>query len=123
VAGGAHFEYYEVRSLGGGKPRVSRPGELVDPTDVGEVGEVREWRWRLRAANGEVVASGEGFTREFDALRGIEAVRDAVLDACGVEQAPMLRVEKVDRPAAAPVFRGDFMEREPDDAPDEPEAS
>jgi uncharacterized protein YegP (UPF0339 family) len=29
-----------------------------------------EWRWRLRAANGELVAnSGEGYTRQEDAVR------------------------------------------------------
>jgi uncharacterized protein YegP (UPF0339 family) len=30
-----------------------------------------EWRWRLKADNGEIVAVGEGYTREADAERGI----------------------------------------------------
>lgn len=36
------------------------------------------WRWRLLAANGRTLASGEGFTRERDARRAVEAVRRAV---------------------------------------------
>lgn len=36
-----------------------------------------EWRWRLKSANGEVVASGEGYTRKQGALSGIKAHRRA----------------------------------------------
>ncbi|HEV57109.1 MAG TPA: DUF1508 domain-containing protein [Phycisphaerales bacterium] len=36
----------------------------------------REWRWRLRAPNGRIVAdSGEGYRRRAAALRAIERVR------------------------------------------------
>jgi uncharacterized protein YegP (UPF0339 family) len=28
-----------------------------------------EWRWRLKAMNGQIIATGEGHTREADALR------------------------------------------------------
>ena len=36
----------------------------------------REWRWRLRAANGRIVAdSGEGYRRRVSALRGVECAR------------------------------------------------
>jgi uncharacterized protein YegP (UPF0339 family) len=28
-----------------------------------------QWRWRLRANNGEIVAASEAYTREEDALR------------------------------------------------------
>ena len=36
----------------------------------------REWRWRLRASNGRIVAdSGEGYRRKSSMLRGIECVR------------------------------------------------
>jgi hypothetical protein len=36
----------------------------------------REWRWRLRAANGRIVAdSGEGYRRKASMLRGIECAR------------------------------------------------
>lgn len=36
-----------------------------------------ESRWRMKAANGEIVATGEGFTRAEDAERSLS---DAVLD-------------------------------------------
>ena len=36
----------------------------------------REWHWRLRAANGRIVAdSGEGYRRRASLLAGIECVR------------------------------------------------
>lgn len=35
-----------------------------------------EYRWRLVAGNGEVVASGEGHTRREDAERAVETVRE-----------------------------------------------
>jgi len=31
-----------------------------------------EWRWRVKAANGEIVAQGESYTRKRDALRGVD---------------------------------------------------
>ena len=35
-----------------------------------------EWRWRLRASNGRIVAnSGEGYRRRASMLRGIECAR------------------------------------------------
>ena len=43
-----------------------------------------EFRWRLRAANGEVIASGEGYTSKAGCLNGIESVR---------ENAPIAEVE------------------------------
>lgn len=43
--------------------------------------DVEEWRWRLRAANGEVLASGESFTTRSDAWRAVHTVARAVLDA------------------------------------------
>lgn len=37
-----------------------------------------EWRWRLRAGNGKIVAtSGEGYRRRDDAQTGISIVRRA----------------------------------------------
>lgn len=30
-----------------------------------------EWRWRVKAANGEIVAVGESYTTEADAKRGL----------------------------------------------------
>ena len=46
--------------------------EHADTTHEGEFG------WRLRAANGEIVAHGEGFTRRRDVHRAIAAVVRAV---------------------------------------------
>ena len=36
-----------------------------------------EWRWRLVAANGRIIAHGEAHTRERDAWRAVETVREA----------------------------------------------
>lgn len=35
------------------------------------------WRWRLVSANGETVASGEGYVTAYGARRGIDAHRRA----------------------------------------------
>jgi len=36
----------------------------------------RDWRWRLKAANGRIVAdSGEGYRRKSSMIRGIECTR------------------------------------------------
>ncbi len=36
-----------------------------------------EWRWRLKARNGRIVAdSGEGYKRKAGAEKGINAIRD-----------------------------------------------
>ena len=44
-----------------------------------------EWRWRLRAANHEIIAtSGEGYKNKADCLHGIELVKDSA-DAPVVE--------------------------------------
>ena len=34
-----------------------------------------EWRWRLRAPNSKIIASGEGYSSKRNAINGIEAVR------------------------------------------------
>lgn len=34
-----------------------------------------EWRWRLRAKNGEIVASGEGYHNRADCLHAIGLVK------------------------------------------------
>lgn len=36
-----------------------------------------EWRWRLVAANGRIIAHGESHTRARDAWRAVETVREA----------------------------------------------
>jgi uncharacterized protein YegP (UPF0339 family) len=40
-----------------------------------------EYRWRLKAANGEPVASGEGYASKANAKRAVESIRDMVKDA------------------------------------------
>jgi uncharacterized protein len=40
-----------------------------------------EYRWRLKAANGKVVATSEGYTREYDARRSCKAVQAAATGA------------------------------------------
>lgn len=37
-----------------------------------------QWRWRLVAANGRVLAQGEGHSRKTSALRSVEAVKKAI---------------------------------------------
>jgi hypothetical protein len=46
--------------------------ETVTPHQDEETG-LRDWRWRVKAGNGEIVASGEGYTRREDAERGFRA--------------------------------------------------
>jgi uncharacterized protein len=40
-----------------------------------------QWRWRLAASNGRIVASGEGYKRVAGALRGVAAHRRAAATA------------------------------------------
>ncbi len=40
-----------------------------------------EFRFRLKAANGEIVATGEGYATKHSAKRGIESVQRAAADA------------------------------------------
>ena len=42
---------------------------------------VGAWRWRLKAANGEIVAQSEAYTRREDAERGAKACLAAALRA------------------------------------------
>lgn len=36
-----------------------------------------EWRWRLKARNGRIVASGEGYKTQAGAMRGTQALKRA----------------------------------------------
>lgn len=36
---------------------------------------IRQWRWRLVAANGEIIASGEGYWNKVDCLTALEVIR------------------------------------------------
>lgn len=40
-----------------------------------------EWRWRLKARNGEIVASGEGYKTKAGAMRGAAAMQRAAASA------------------------------------------
>ena len=43
------------------------------------------WRFRIKAGNGEVVATGEAYSSEDGARKGVDAVRRAVNEACDEE--------------------------------------
>jgi uncharacterized protein YegP (UPF0339 family) len=45
-----------------------------------------EWRWRLRAANGQIIATGgEGYTRKADVERAIDTVVHAFTE-CEIKE-------------------------------------
>lgn len=43
--------------------------------------EAGEWRWRLRGANGEIVATGEGHRDKQDARRAFDRIPELASDA------------------------------------------
>lgn len=47
----------------------------------------RRWYWRLRARNGEMIASGEGYNRKEDCRHAVSLVRQTGLDT-PVEELP-----------------------------------
>lgn len=44
-----------------------------------------EWRFRLKAGNGEVIATGQGYASKSGALNGIDSIRRNAADAEVVE--------------------------------------
>ena len=44
-----------------------------------------DWRFRLKAGNGEVIATGQGYASKAGALNGIDSVRRNAADAEVVE--------------------------------------
>lgn len=44
-----------------------------------------EWRFRLKAGNGEVIATGQGYASKSGALNGIDSVRRNAAEAEVVE--------------------------------------
>lgn len=54
-------------------------------------GPMGQWHWRVRAANGEMVAHGETYATESDARRGWSDARRSVI-AAGAE--PSERIEQ-----------------------------
>jgi len=45
-----------------------------------------EYRFRLKAANGEIIATGEGYKSKASALNGIESVKKNAPDAPVIDQ-------------------------------------
>lgn len=64
----AIVEFYETQ------PSAAFPGDTSAQAPV-------QYRWRVRADNGEIVASGEAYTRPQDAERGFEDAARAFADA------------------------------------------
>ena len=44
-----------------------------------------QWRWRLRAANGEIIAHGESYKNKTDCLAVVELVKKSSTAAVEVE--------------------------------------
>lgn len=40
----------------------------------------RRWYWRLRAANHEIIAQGEGYVNRLDCVKAVNLVRSTGLD-------------------------------------------
>lgn len=72
MSGQAHFEVFQGKR----HPGSDEPGGPAD------------WRWRLRAANGEIVAQSEGYTTQASAERG---AGDAWVAALSVGAAPRMQ--------------------------------
>jgi uncharacterized protein YegP (UPF0339 family) len=45
-----------------------------------------EYRFRLKAGNGEIIATGEGYKSKASALNGVESVKKNAPDASVVDQ-------------------------------------
>lgn len=54
------------------------PESVAEPRIVYWRASPTDWRWHLKAANGEVMAQGEGYVSKANVLRGIETVRRAM---------------------------------------------
>lgn len=39
-----------------------------------------QWRWRIWAANNEIVATGEAYSSKSDAMRGLQDAKEAMAD-------------------------------------------
>ena len=51
------------------------------------VDKASEYRYRLKATNGQIIATGEGYVKKVSCLNGIESIRKNVVDA-PVEELP-----------------------------------
>jgi uncharacterized protein YegP (UPF0339 family) len=54
-----------------------------------------EFRFHLRASNGEIVLASEGYTQKHNALKGIESVRERAPDAEIVDFCQLLRQKRI----------------------------
>ena len=62
------FEFYQ------NKPPLS--SGLLGLTSLAPAASVRsDWRWRLKGANGEPIASGEGYTSKENCLHAIDLLK------------------------------------------------
>jgi uncharacterized protein YegP (UPF0339 family) len=61
----------------GRKPKI----EIYKATGFLGVCKGFEWRWRLKAKNGEIVASGEAYKRKYDAIRAVRRFQKIATDA------------------------------------------
>lgn len=41
----------------------------------------KQWRFRLRARNGKIIASSEGYVSKRNAVLSIESIKDCAIDA------------------------------------------
>lgn len=80
------------RAIERGDPRSTLSGKA--PSSHWEIyeDEAGEWRWRLRAPNGEVVASGEGYEDEGGVRTGISTVIATVNGAALGYGSPVIEV-------------------------------
>ena len=66
--------------------REPEPPPTGDPRIYYWMSSPRDWRWNLRAANHEVMASGEGYTTKQGVIRGIDTVKKAMAIADVMER-------------------------------------
>lgn len=53
-----------------------RTGDTINPTGI-----LKEYRWRLVAANGHIVISGEPYTNKANCKRAVRRIREIAADA------------------------------------------
>lgn len=51
-----------------------------------------DWRWRLKAGNGEIIATGEGYASRFNVRRAIRTFTETV-KAMGLDDLRVVEVE------------------------------
>lgn len=64
----------------------TRPEPTGDPRIFYWMASPRDWRWHLKAANYEVMASGEGYTTKQGVIKGIATIKRAMAIADVMER-------------------------------------